>query len=181
MSNKTQVSRGQLTPQHSKLKPVNWQIYLLVWASVSQKLNLPPPKELYRPMVFKHWRCFSDHNYTRQAVCLGYRGCSFLCRSVRITGLLSTSLVLRIGDWLCVLPAITLVVWQVQESEQSCLLGLTGGEPLNPQDRRLKYCSLPSWQGWEALYTEYIVLSEMSNSTLYAVLCKSHKHHLRHT
>ena len=32
-------------------------------------------------------------------------------RSVRITGLLSAPLVnLRIGDWLCVLPAITLVV-----------------------------------------------------------------------
>ena len=32
-------------------------------------------------------------------------------RYVRITGLLSTPLVnVRIGDWLCVLPAITLVV-----------------------------------------------------------------------
>ena len=31
-------------------------------------------------------------------------------RYVRITGLLSASLDLRIGDWLCVLPAITLVV-----------------------------------------------------------------------
>ena len=31
-------------------------------------------------------------------------------RYVRITGLLSSPLVLRIGDWLCVLPAITLVV-----------------------------------------------------------------------
>ena len=31
-------------------------------------------------------------------------------RYVRITGLLSDPLVLRIGDWLCVLPAITLVV-----------------------------------------------------------------------
>ena len=30
-------------------------------ARVSQlctKLNLPTPKELYRPMFFKHWRCF---------------------------------------------------------------------------------------------------------------------------
>ena len=35
------------------------------------KLNLPPPKELYRPTVFKHWRCFSDQNYTRQAVWSG--------------------------------------------------------------------------------------------------------------
>ena len=48
-------------------------------------------------------------NY-RQAVCLGYLGCSFVCRYVRITGLLSALLDLRIGDWLCVLPAIPLVV-----------------------------------------------------------------------
>ena len=37
-------------------------------ARVSQlciKLNLPTPKELYRPMFFKHWRHFSDQNYTR--------------------------------------------------------------------------------------------------------------------
>ena len=35
-----------------------------------QKLNLPTPKELYRPTVFKHWRHFLDQNYTRQAVWL---------------------------------------------------------------------------------------------------------------
>ena len=77
-----------------------------------QKLNLPPPKELYRPTFFKHWRHFLDQNScTRQAVCLGYGGCSFVCRSVRITGLLSAPLVnLRIWDWLCVLPVITLVL-----------------------------------------------------------------------
>ena len=72
-----------------------------------QKLNLPPPNKLYR-----HWRHFLDQNsYTRLAVWLEYGGCSFVCRSVRITGLLSAPLVnLRIGDWLCVLPTITLVV-----------------------------------------------------------------------
>ena len=43
-----------------------------------QKLNLPTRKELYRPTVFKHWRCFSDQNYTRQAVWLEYGGCSFV-------------------------------------------------------------------------------------------------------
>ena len=42
------------------------------------KLNLLTPKELYRPTFFKHWRHFSDQNYTRQAVCLGYGGCSFV-------------------------------------------------------------------------------------------------------
>ena len=79
-------------------------------SQLCQKLNLPPPKELYRPTVFKHLRHFSDLNYTSQAVWLGYGGCSFVCRYVRITGLLSTPLVLRIGDWLCILPAITFVV-----------------------------------------------------------------------
>ena len=52
-----------------------------VLAHVSQlyrKLNLPTPKELYRPTFFKHRRCFLDQNYTRQAVCLGYGGCSFV-------------------------------------------------------------------------------------------------------
>ena len=50
-------------------------------AHVSQlctKLNLPTPKELHRPMFFKYWRHFSDQNYTGQAVCLGYGGCSFV-------------------------------------------------------------------------------------------------------
>ena len=50
-------------------------------AHVSQlctKLNLLTPKELYRPTFFKHWRHFLDQNYTRQAVCLGYGGCSFV-------------------------------------------------------------------------------------------------------
>ena len=78
-------------------------------SQLCQKLNLSPPKELYRPMIFKHCRRFSVLNY-RQAVWLGCGGCSFVCRSVRITGLLSAPLVLRIGDWLCILPAITLVV-----------------------------------------------------------------------
>ena len=57
--------------------------------TLCQKLNLLTPKELYRPTFFKHWRCFSDQNYTRQAVCLGYGGCSFVCRNLRITRLLS--------------------------------------------------------------------------------------------
>ena len=85
-------------------------------SQLCQKLNLPTPKELYRPTFFKHWRRFSDQNYTGQAVCLGYGECSFVCRCLRITGLLSSPIVLRIGDWLCVLPAITLVDWQVQQS-----------------------------------------------------------------
>ena len=50
-------------------------------AHVSQlctKLNLSTPKELYKPTFFKHWRHFLDQNYTGQAVCLGYGGCSFV-------------------------------------------------------------------------------------------------------
>ena len=50
-------------------------------AHVSQlctKLTLLTPKELYRPTFFKHWRHFLDQNYMRQAVCLGYGGCSFV-------------------------------------------------------------------------------------------------------
>ena len=88
MSNETQASMGQLTPQHSKLKPVNWQIYLLVWANFARNWTCHLQRN-YRPSVFKHWRCFSVLNY-RQAVWLGYGGCSFVCRYVRITWLLST-------------------------------------------------------------------------------------------
>ena len=47
-------------------------------SQLCQKLNLPTEKELYRPIFFKHWRHFSDQNYTGQAVCLGYGGCSFV-------------------------------------------------------------------------------------------------------
>ena len=43
-----------------------------------QKLNQLTPNELYRPTFFKHQRHFSDQNYTGQAVCLGYGGCSFV-------------------------------------------------------------------------------------------------------
>ena len=45
---------------------------------ICQKLNLLSPKELYRPTFFKHGRHFLDQNYTQQAVCLGYGGCSFV-------------------------------------------------------------------------------------------------------
>ena len=81
-------------------------------SQLCQRLNLPMPKELYRPTFFKHWRHFSDQNLHRQAVLVRVwrmQLCSH--RYVRITGLLSAPLVnVRIGDWLCVLPAITLVV-----------------------------------------------------------------------
>ena len=47
-------------------------------ANLLARVNLPTPKELNRPTFFKHWRYFSDQNYTRQAVCLGYGGGSFV-------------------------------------------------------------------------------------------------------
>ena len=48
-------------------------------SQLCQKLNLLTPKELYRPMFFMYWRDFFDQNpYTKQAVWLGYGGCSFV-------------------------------------------------------------------------------------------------------
>ena len=48
-------------------------------SQLCQKLKLLPPKELCRLMFFKHWTHVSHQNsYTRQAVWLGYGGCSFV-------------------------------------------------------------------------------------------------------
>ena len=47
-------------------------------SQLCQRLNLPMPKELYRPTFFKHWRDFSDQNYTGRQSWLGYGGCSFV-------------------------------------------------------------------------------------------------------
>ena len=59
--------------------------------------------------------------------------CSY--RYVRITGLLNTPLVnLKIWDWLCVLPAITLVV--LTSPRKLTKLPPQTGEQLNPQDGR---------------------------------------------
>ena len=53
--------------------------YLLAHMSkLCIKLNLPTPKELYRPMVFKHWRHFSDQNSVQAGSLLGCGGCSFV-------------------------------------------------------------------------------------------------------
>ena len=62
-------------------------------SQLCQKLNLPPPKELYRPTFFKMLLALNF----RRAVWLWYGGCSFVCRSARITGLLSASLVQKLG------------------------------------------------------------------------------------
>ena len=77
---------------------------------ICQKLNLLTPRNYTGPPSSSIEDTLDQNSYTRQAVCLGYGGCSFVCRYLRITRLLSAPLVLRIGDWLCVLPAITLAV-----------------------------------------------------------------------
>ena len=46
-------------------------------SQLCQRLNLPMPKELYRPTFFKHWRHFSDQNTGRQSW-LEYGGYSFV-------------------------------------------------------------------------------------------------------
>ena len=47
MSNWTQASLGHLAPQHLMLKPVNWHIYLLLWANFA-----------------RNWACHLQRNYT---------------------------------------------------------------------------------------------------------------------
>ena len=54
-------------------------VHLLAHMSeLCKKLNLPMPKELYRPMFFKHWRYFSDQNSVQAGSLLGCGGCSFV-------------------------------------------------------------------------------------------------------
>ena len=45
---------GTVGTQHLMLKPVNWFNLLACVSQLCQKLNLLTPKELYRPMFFKH-------------------------------------------------------------------------------------------------------------------------------
>ena len=137
-------------------------------SQLCQKLSLQPPKELYRPTFFKHWRCFSDQNY-RQTVWLRYGGCSFVSRYVRITGLLSTPLVLRIGNWLCNHPC------SLTSPRKLTRLPPQNGEQLNPQDRRHSRSSVTFPLGWTR---SHFIQSRVftPHSTLYTVLCKSHKH-----
>ena len=158
-SNKGQVQAIRLRQVWGSWYPACVLANLLTHVSqLCQKLNMPPPKELYRPTFFKHWRHFLDQNYNRQAVCLGYGGCSFVCRYLRLTRLLSTPLVnLRIGDWLCILPAIILVVDKSKKVNKGCLLRLTGGELLIPQDRRLYRPSPLEEQGATVYRVQYIV------------------------
>ena len=52
---------------------------LLVHVSqLCQRLNLPMPKELYRPTFFKHLNTFRIKIYTGRQSWLGYGGCSFV-------------------------------------------------------------------------------------------------------
>ena len=47
-------------------------------SQLCQRLNLPMPKELYRPTFFKHWRHFWIKIYTGRQSWLGYGGWSFV-------------------------------------------------------------------------------------------------------
>ena len=58
-------------------------------SQLCQRLNLPMPKELYRPTFFKHWRHFSDQNYRQAVLVRVWRMQLCSHRYVRITGLLS--------------------------------------------------------------------------------------------
>ena len=119
-------------------------------SQLCQKLNLPTPKELYRPTVFKHWRCFLVLNY-RQAVWLGYGGSSFVCRSVRITGLLSTPFSFK--NWGLALRLACNDPCSLTSPRKLTKLPPWTGEQLNPQGRRHIRC-LPPWRGKRPLYTE---------------------------
>ena len=78
-------------------------------SQLCQKLNLPPPKGIIQAHSLQALKTlFGSKLHWAGSLVRVWR--MQLCRSVRITGLLSTPLVLRIGDWLCILPAITLVV-----------------------------------------------------------------------
>ena len=84
---------------------------------------------------------FSDLNY-RQALVRVWRMQLCSHRYVRITRLLSAPLVLRIGDWLCILPAITLVVDKSKKVNKAASSHWTG-EQLNPQDGRHSTVAFP--------------------------------------
>ena len=76
-----------------------------LFAHVSQlchRLNLPMPKELYRPTFFQVLKTLFVWRVWRMQLCSHRYG--------RIIRLLNAPLDLRIVDWLCILPAITLVV-----------------------------------------------------------------------
>ena len=138
------------------------------------KLNLPTPKELYRPLFFKHWRHFSDQNSVQVGSLVRVwrmQLCSH--RYVRITGLLSAPLVhVRIGDFLYVLPAITLVVDKSKKVSKATSLDWLVNSWTPKTEGFSNTNSLPSWQGRDSTLCRVFT----PHSTLYKVLCKSHKH-----
>ena len=80
-------------------------------SQLCQKLNLLPPKELYRPTFFKHWRALFGSKWHAGSLVRVWRMQLCYHRYVRITRLLSAPLVnFRIMDWLCILPAMIVVV-----------------------------------------------------------------------
>ena len=152
---------GQLTPQHSKLKPVNWHIYLLVWANFA-----------------RNWTCHLQRNYTGPFQALKTLFGSKL-QAGGITGLLSAPLVLRIGDWLCILPAITLVVDKSKKVNKAASLDWL---VVNRYIHKMKGFSngLPSWRSEGPCTVQYIefdtfdsfdMSKKLSNSTVLCMQC----------
>ena len=92
-------------------------------------------------------------------------------RYLRITGLLSTPLVnVRIGDWLCILPAITLVVYKSKKVNNAASSDWWTAKPPRWKAHTIAF---PPGRGERPLCTEFFT----PHSTLYKVLCNSHKHH----
>ena len=54
---------GTVDTQAFKAEACELANLLACLSQLCQKLNLPTPKELYRPMVFKHWRHFSGRQF----------------------------------------------------------------------------------------------------------------------
>ena len=92
------------------LKLANWLIYLLVSANFVKNWTYQHPRNFTGPRSSSIEEHFLDLNYRQAVLARAWR--MHLCshRYVRIVWLLSVPFVLRTKDWLCILPAITLVV-----------------------------------------------------------------------
>ena len=154
-------------------------------SELCKHLNLPMPKELHRPPYFKHWSRLNSKLFLAGLVRVWRM--QLYHSFVRITGLLSAPIEFKNLDWLCVLPAITLVVWQVPEHLNTKLPPWTAwwwtAKPTEWTVRLQQ--AFPPWWGEGPLYTESV---SSTSSTwiciLHTVLRKSRKHHLwrlRHT
>ena len=87
-------------------------------SQLCQRLHLPMPTQLHRLPCFKHWRVLFRSKFVqyagRQSYCVEDAALfPNICEKYWVSECPSF---LRIGSWLCVLSATTLVIWQVPES-----------------------------------------------------------------